>query len=189
LAATSGGTSSGARKRGAKKRPPFRPTLVRLEDRVTPCGSPPTVLTGAGGPVSASRATVQATINPNGSATSALFQYSTDPSFPLSGGATTIGSGFNKPGAVAVGRAGDVLVADTVNSAVKEVLPDGTIKTIGSGFSRPSGVAVDAGRAGGVREPHAGRGPPLMLGLMFRPDDPARVTPGQRRKRTNPSGR
>ena len=40
--------------------------------------------------------------------------------------------------------AGDVFVADYGNNAVKEVLPDGTIKTIGSGFNGPYGVAVDA---------------------------------------------
>ena len=40
--------------------------------------------------------------------------------------------------------AGDVFVADADNSAVKEILPNGTIKTIGSGFNEPYGVAVDA---------------------------------------------
>jgi hypothetical protein len=44
---------------------------------------------------------------------------------------------------VAVDKSGDVFVADYGNSAVKEVLPGGTIKTIGSGFDGPSGVAVD----------------------------------------------
>jgi hypothetical protein len=44
---------------------------------------------------------------------------------------------------VAVDAAGDVFVADYGNSAVKEVLPGGTIKTIGSGLSSPRGVAVD----------------------------------------------
>ena len=45
---------------------------------------------------------------------------------------------------MAVDAAGDVFVADTGNNAVKEVLPNGTIKTIGSGFNGPTGVAVDA---------------------------------------------
>jgi hypothetical protein len=44
---------------------------------------------------------------------------------------------------VAVDGSGDVFVADTLNNAVKEVLPDGAILTIGSGFNQPSGVAVD----------------------------------------------
>jgi hypothetical protein len=115
---------------------------VPLEDRVTPSGSPPTVLTGAAGPVSASGAKVLATINPNGSATSARFQYSTDPSFTPTV-ATTLASGFRSPTGVAVDRAGDVFVADTGNDAVKEVLPNGTIKPIDSGFRFPRGVAVD----------------------------------------------
>jgi hypothetical protein len=45
---------------------------------------------------------------------------------------------------VAVDAAGDVFVADTNHNAVKEVLPNGTIRTIGFGFNRPFGVAVDA---------------------------------------------
>ena len=40
--------------------------------------------------------------------------------------------------------AGDVFVVDRGNDAVKEVLPNGTIKTIGSWFNQPYGVAVDA---------------------------------------------
>ena len=40
----------------------------------------------------------------------------------------TIGSGFSGPTGVAVDAAGDVFVADYNNNAVKEVLPDGTIK-------------------------------------------------------------
>ena len=39
---------------------------------------------------------------------------------------------------------GDVFVADTVNNAVKEILPNGMIKTLGSGFNQPEGVSVDA---------------------------------------------
>ena len=54
-----------------------------------------------------------------------------------------IGSSFAFPQGVAVDLAGDVYVADTFNNAVKEVLPDGTIKTIGSGFTGPNGVAID----------------------------------------------
>jgi hypothetical protein len=105
--------------------------------------TPPSVTIGTATSVSATGATVQATINPNGSTTTARFQYSTDPSFPLTV-TTALGSGFRSPSGVAVDGAGDVFVADTGTSAVKEVRPDGTIKTIGSGFGLPFGVAVDA---------------------------------------------
>jgi hypothetical protein len=115
---------------------------VRLEDRVTPSGSPPTVTTDSATSLSVRGATLQATINPNGSATRARFQYSTDPSFTPTV-ATTLASGFNGPSSVAVDGAGDLFVSDPGNHAVKEVLPDGTIKTIGSGFNHPTGVAVD----------------------------------------------
>jgi hypothetical protein len=120
----------------------FRPRLEGLEDRVTPNGLPPTVVTGAAGSLSTSGATVQATVNPNGSSTYARFQYSTDPSFTPSV-ASTIGPGFNFPNGVAMDAAGDVFVADTGDNAVKEVRTDGSIRTIGSGFNQPFGVAVD----------------------------------------------
>src|SRR6266702_1961428 len=57
----------------------------------------------------------------------------------------TLGSGFNS-GGVAVDGSGNVFVADTGNSAVKEILAASgytTVNTLGSGFSFPSGVAVD----------------------------------------------
>jgi hypothetical protein len=61
-------------------------------------------------------------------------------------GEVSIGSGFNNPWGVAVDRNGNVFVADTGNSAVKEILAVGgytTVKTLGSGFNSPKGVAVD----------------------------------------------
>src|SRR6185437_7660188 len=59
-----------------------------------------------------------------------------------------LGSGFNAPQGVAVDGSGNVFVADTNNSAVKEILAEGgytTVKTLGSGFSYPVGVALDGG--------------------------------------------
>jgi hypothetical protein len=105
--------------------------------------TPPSVTTGSATSISASGATLQATINPNGTSTRARFQYSTDPSFNPTV-ATTLGSGFSNPFGVAVDAAGDVFVTDHGNNAVKEILPGGTIQTIGSGFLIPYGVAVDA---------------------------------------------
>src|SRR5262249_25538431 len=108
------------------------------------------VTTSSATSVFATGATLQATVNPHGASTTAFFQYSTDPSFP---GITTIGSGFKAPINVAVDAAGDVFVAlaalrsntgQITLGAVKEVLPDGSIKTVGSGFKAPAGVAVDA---------------------------------------------
>ena len=103
---------------------------------------PPTVVTGAATSITTSGATLNGTVNPNGTATAPAFQYSTSPQFTPTV-QTVVGSGFNHPNGVAVDAAGDVFVADTLNNAVKEVLPDGTIKTIGSGFNSPYGVAVD----------------------------------------------
>lgn len=58
-----------------------------------------------------------------------------------------LASGFYQPGGVAVDGAGNVFVADTANSAVREILAAGgytTVNTLGSGFSYPNSVAVDA---------------------------------------------
>jgi hypothetical protein len=78
----------------------------------------PTISAVSAGPVSASGATLQPTVNPNGSATPARFQYSTDPAFTPT-------------------------VAINGNNAIKEVLPNNTIRTLRSGFRQPAGVAVD----------------------------------------------
>ena len=104
-----------------------------------PPRSPPNAATS----VTTTGATLNVTVNPNGSthhrAVPVLHQPPFSPTVP-----DTIGSGFSLPSGVAVDAAGDVFVADTGNNAVKEVLPDGTIKTLGSGFNPPYGVAVDA---------------------------------------------
>jgi sugar lactone lactonase YvrE len=59
---------------------------------------------------------------------------------------STLGSGFNFPGGVAVDGSGNIFVADASNNAVKEVLAAGgytTVNMLGSGFSSPTGVAID----------------------------------------------
>ncbi|HEY2861948.1 MAG TPA: NHL repeat-containing protein [Terracidiphilus sp.] len=64
----------------------------------------------------------------------------------LPSGQKSLGSGFNDLTGVAVDQNGNVFVADTDNSAVKEILAAGgytTVKTLGSGFSYPHGVALD----------------------------------------------
>ena len=106
----------------------------------------PTVATVAAGSITATGATLNATVNPNGYSTTALFQYSTSPTFTPTV-ASTIGSGYTNPVGVAVDAAGDVFVADNSDNplpVVYEVLPNGTIKTIGSGFGGPKNVAVDS---------------------------------------------
>jgi streptogramin lyase len=92
--------------------------------------------------ISATGATLNGSVNPQGATATVRFQYSSDPTLAPTV-QTTIGSGFSGPDGVAVDAAGDVFVADLGNKAVKEVLPNGTIKTISSGFT-PTGVAVDA---------------------------------------------
>ncbi|MGD0737797.1 MAG: choice-of-anchor D domain-containing protein, partial [Terracidiphilus sp.] len=60
---------------------------------------------------------------------------------------TALGGGFTHPNDVAVDSGGNIYVADTNNSAVKE-MPAGCassscVTTLGGGFSSPNGVAVD----------------------------------------------
>lgn len=74
----------------------------------------------------------------------------TPESVQFAGTVSTLGSGFSGPGGVAVDKAGDVFVADTNNSLVKEIVAvngsipaNPTILTLGSGYKSPQGVAVD----------------------------------------------
>jgi hypothetical protein len=67
-----------------------------------------------------------------------------------------LGSGFNQPSGVAVDASGNVFVADSNNSAVKEIVANtggagigkvnsnSTVNPLGSGFSSPTDVVVDA---------------------------------------------
>ena len=70
-------------------------------------------------------------------------------SIPASPTINTLGSGFSFPDGVAVDGSGNVFVADTGNSAVKEILAAGgytTVNTLGIVFNfthEPNGVALD----------------------------------------------
>src|SRR5438045_1269152 len=65
---------------------------------------PPTVATGAASSISATGATLSATVNANGLTTAARFQYSTDPSFTPTVSVTLV-EGFVAPFGVAVDAA------------------------------------------------------------------------------------
>jgi sugar lactone lactonase YvrE len=110
-------------------------------DFFTTLPAPSVVNTAAS--LTATGATVNANLNPEGLSTAIQVQYSTSPQFRPTI-SSNVGSGFNNPSGVAVDASGDVFVADTGNNAIEEVLPNGTINTIGSGFNAPTGVAVDA---------------------------------------------
>jgi sugar lactone lactonase YvrE len=57
---------------------------------------------------------------------------------------TGAAASFYDPEAVAVDSSGNVYVADTFNSEIREVTPGGVVTTLASSFSYPSGVAVDS---------------------------------------------
>lgn len=57
----------------------------------------------------------------------------------------TLGSGFNLPFGIALQADGKIVVADTLNNAIKRMNADGTnIEILGSGFAYPFGIAVQA---------------------------------------------
>ena len=59
----------------------------------------------------------------------------------------TLGTGFNGPAGVAVDVAGNVFVADSTNSAIKEIAASGgyaTVSTLATGFAPPRAVTLDA---------------------------------------------
>ncbi|HVX10740.1 MAG TPA: MBG domain-containing protein [Pirellulales bacterium] len=122
-------------------------TVATVADSQSPPKSfttltPPSVQTAAADPVSATGATLNGSVNPNSSTTTAYFQYSTDATFTPTVERTVV-AGLNDPSGVAVDAAGDVFVTDSVQQVAKEVSPNGTIKAIGSGYNDPVGVAVD----------------------------------------------
>ena len=115
---------------------------LTVSESVVPIPTP-TVATGAAGSVTPTGATLNATVNPDGYATTALFQYSTSPTFTPTV-QTTIATGFAPSPAWRRTRRATSSSPTSAANAIDEVLPDGTIKTIGSGLFLPFGVAVDA---------------------------------------------
>jgi sugar lactone lactonase YvrE len=61
-----------------------------------------------------------------------------------SGPAGSASMGFRDPIGLASDSAGNIYVADSGNSAIKRVAPDGTVSTIVSHLDEPTGVAVGA---------------------------------------------
>jgi uncharacterized repeat protein (TIGR01451 family) len=104
----------------------------------------PTLLDGPASAITATSATLSASLTPNGSAPTVGFQYSTDPAFTPTVTTVRYGTavGFNSSSGVAVDPSGDVFGSS--GSSVLKLEPDGTLITVGSGFSQPYALAVDA---------------------------------------------
>ena len=105
----------------------------------------PTVATGAASSITLTGATLNGLVNPNGSTTTALFQYSTSPLFTPTV-ASTIGSGYNQPVGAAVACVGDIFVAEHLHlQSSTKVLPSGHDRDHRLRVQHTArGVAVDA---------------------------------------------
>jgi hypothetical protein len=144
-----------------------------LEERCLLASLPPTATTLAATAITSMGATLNGSVNPNGSSTDTYFQYSTDPSLSanvattLAGMAGQTGSAngsgsaarFMDPQGVAVDSAGNIYVADAGNDTIRKITPAGVVSTLagspgqagsadGTGsaalFNSPEGVAVDS---------------------------------------------
>ncbi len=59
-------------------------------------------------------------------------------------GGPAINAEVNNPLAIALDSAGNIYIADTLNSAIREITTNGNIRTLSNKFNRPEGVFVDA---------------------------------------------
>jgi hypothetical protein len=118
--------------------------------------------------VTSTGATFNAIVNPDGSATSTFFEYSTDPNLPANVVTTFAGSAghdgssdgagaaarFNEPNGVAVDVHGNVYVADTSNDTIREITSGGVVTTL-AGTAGVPGSVDGVGTAAQFNDPTA----------------------------------
>jgi uncharacterized delta-60 repeat protein/uncharacterized repeat protein (TIGR01451 family) len=138
----------------------------------SPASMPPTVANLPASILSVSGGTLNATINPNGTSTSAYFAYSTDPSFTPTVVTTLAGSEyqpgfvdgtgpsarFRAPYGVVTDAAGNIYISDSENETIRKIAPGGAVVTFAGSisqtgsadargtlarFSSPMGLAID----------------------------------------------
>ncbi len=110
---------------------------------------PPAVVTLAATAVTGTSATLNATVNPKGSSTTAWFEWSLDPEFD---GLTvsTRAASLSQPQGIATDTTGNIYIADTLNHRILKITTSGTTILAGTGAF---GFADGAGNTAQFNEP------------------------------------
>ncbi len=111
---------------------------------------PPAVITLAATAVTGTSATLNATVNPLGSSTTAWFEWSLDPEFDGLTVSTRVAS-LSQPNGIATDSTGNIYIADTLNHRILKITTSGTTTTLaGTGAA---GFADGAGNIAQFDEP------------------------------------
>lgn len=115
---------------------------------------PPTVTTVAADNLVDDQATLNGTVNPEGSATTVWFEYSQDPELDGVVVSTIAATALNAPRGIVSDGAGNIYICDTDNHRIRRIAPDGTSSTFAGtgdpGFDNGPGTSAKFNEPVGV---------------------------------------